>query len=81
MGGLLNTSPPQIFRGCQIWAGAAPQSIFQNFYTRSKIFAHPTRLRKNHCPCIFEGHFSTIFILSTFHLQGPKSNIYDTSIK
>ena len=34
------------------------------------------QLLKNHCPCILEGCLPTKPILSAFHLQGLKSNIY-----
>ena len=36
----------------------------------------PARFRKNHYPCILEGHLTTNPILSALHFQGPESNIY-----
>ena len=36
----------------------------------------PCPLRKKHCSCILEGRLTTNPILSAFHLQGLKSNIY-----
>ena len=41
-----------------------------------KLLSAPPDFQKNHCPSILEGHFSTNLMLSAFHLQGPKSNIY-----
>ena len=41
-------------------------------------FCLPTspHFKKNHYPCIFEGHLSKNLMLSALHLQGQKSNIY-----
>jgi hypothetical protein len=36
----------------------------------------PPTFKKIFAPCIFEGHFFTNPILSAFHFQGSKSNIY-----
>ena len=47
-----------------------------NFLDATKNCYPPARLSKNHCPCILKGHISTNSILSSLHLQGPKSNIY-----
>ena len=38
-----------------------------------KLLSVPPELKKNHCPCIFEGCFSINLILSAF--SSPRSNI------
>ena len=69
--------PKRTFQGRWIRAGATPQKEIQIFWAQPKT---STRLgfdfKKNHGPCILEGHLSTNPISSALHLQGPKSNIY-----
>ena len=59
---------------------SCPTIKIKIFWTRPKTSAPLARLPKNHRPCSFEGHFSTNPILSAFHLQGAKSNIYICSL-
>ena len=44
--------------------------------TENNLLAPSNFEKKKHCLCIFEGHLTTNPILSVFHLQGLKSNIY-----
>ena len=66
---------PFKFFGGRFGQGQSSIQKIQCFRTQPKIVVHPLDF-KNHCPYNFEGHSSTNPILSTLHLQGPKSNIY-----
>ena len=67
--------PQQTFWGRNIRARPVALPENQDFVDPTKNYYPPAQLRKNHCPCILEGHLSTNPILSALHLQGPKSNI------
>ena len=67
-------SPPLwAMEGVKSRRGQPSREVFE---PDRKLLPAPPNTRKNHCPCILEGHLATNPILSALRLQGLKSNIY-----